>query len=197
MFRKFKHSINPMPTATACNHFKACTPYLLVLLLMSWTNQSLGITLKEGDIAPNWMLSNGSNKATMLYDTTNQGQRCVLIFWTTRCKTCKTFLPKINQLAKEIDLSSTVFYALNIWEGKDPSRYFLEQAPDLNLLLNADAVASRYGITSTPSIVVVEANRRISYLNLSPNKTLAIQDLQDHLTPSKHARTEDLTKNPR
>lgn len=170
------------------------TLHAVALLLIGWNNQSFGATLKEGDLAPNWMLSNANNQATTLYNSTSQGRRCVLIFWTARCQRCKTLLPQINELSKETDASNTVFYGLNIWEGKDPISYFAEQAPDVNLLLNADAVASRYGITTTPSIVVVENDRRISYLNFSFDRHVSIQELKDSLTQSIPANTQDPQK---
>jgi thiol-disulfide isomerase/thioredoxin len=174
---------------------KARTLWVISLFLIGWSSQGFGLTLKEGDFAPNWMLNDTSNQATMLYNTTSQGHRCVLVFWTTRCKSCSTLLPQINQLSKEAEFSNTVFYALNIWEGKDPSDYFFKQAPDLNLLLNADTVASRYGITTTPSIIVIDADRRISYLNMSPDKHESIQELREILTQSIHANDKNQITN--
>ena len=118
-------------------------------------------TLMAGDTAPNWMLRDAEGEAVLLYEEVDKKAVVVMFFWATWCQKCSDLLPELQKLAELSDPANTTFYALNIWEDKDPTEYLESRGITLPLLTKAESVAQRYGVGGTPSLIVIDSNRKI------------------------------------
>ena len=118
--------------------------------------------LTVGDTAPNWMLSNALGEPVLLYENADKGNISVMVFWATWCGKCKALLPRLQAITQQNQ--KVTVYALNVWEDKDPVDYFAEHQLQLTLLTKAEAVANRYHIVGTPSVIVIKPDRKITYM---------------------------------
>lgn len=134
----------------------------LLLLCASAVGHAERIGL--GDTAPNWMLSNMAGKQVSLYRDADQGRTTVMVFWSSWCQHCQQLLPRLSELQQRLEGAPVRIYALNIWEDGDPLAFMREHRLELELLPDADAVAKRYDIRSTPGLVVVGPQRKVLYL---------------------------------
>lgn len=135
---------------------------LCCLMLLLVTHTSLQAeTLNTGDTAPNWMLRDTKGEAVLLYEEIDKKAVVVMFFWATWCQKCSDLLPELQKLAESSDPANTAFYALNLWEDKDPAEHLESLGITLPLLIKAESVAQRYGVGGTPSLIVVDADRKI------------------------------------
>lgn len=118
-----------------------------------------------GELAPNWILPDLSGTQVSLYQEAEAGNTTVMFFWASWCNSCKALLPVIKQLDAAKGDKAVRFYLMNVWEDKDPV-VFLNQfeMQHLPVFLLAENVAQRYDIKITPGLVVVNAEKRISYV---------------------------------
>lgn len=92
----------------------------------------------------------------------DSGLRLVL-FWATWCPYCKALMPHLEQFRSSNLDRDIEFYALNIWEDGDPRAYVEKSNFNFRLILNADAVAERYGIKGTPGLMLVNERNEVVY----------------------------------
>jgi len=137
----------------------------LLLILFSLIGSHLshaGKPLEEGDLAPDWILSNSHNESISFYRDT-ASNNSVILFWATWCPYCKALMPELEKLRTEINDPSFKFFALNIWEDSDPIEFLKENNYGFTLILNADKVAKRYQVNGTPGLFVVDKDKKIIY----------------------------------
>ncbi|MEX1033775.1 MAG: TlpA disulfide reductase family protein [Cellvibrionaceae bacterium] len=122
-----------------------------------------GQALELGDTAPDWILSNSRGEHVSFYQD-SADRRAVLLFWATWCPFCAELMPELEKLRAQIESDGVRFYALNIWEDSDPLQHMQNNGFDFTLLLDADQVAKRYNVRSTPGVFVVNADKSIEYI---------------------------------
>ncbi len=132
----------------------------LLLFVMAATSATAQQTV------PDWTLESGRGES-LNFITHSAGRPAVLLFWATWCPYCRTLMPELDAVRAEFAADEVTFYALNIWETGDPAAYMREQGYGFELLLDADAVAAQYGVKGTPSVLVVDAARRVVYVRKS------------------------------
>lgn len=86
----------------------------------------------------------------------------VYLFWATWCPYCKALMPHLESLRLEFEGRVTVF-ALNFREDGDPMAFLEDNGLGFVLLPEADAVATAYGMRSTPGLVLVDGRGRIRF----------------------------------
>ncbi|ACR10948.1 TlpA family protein disulfide reductase [Teredinibacter turnerae] len=133
--------------------------------------------LQEGDVAPDWMMTDIEGHNYSLYQELDSGRQVVMVFWSTWCKFCKVMLPEMNLFKQSLDDDTRIF-ALNIWESGDPVAYFDTRNIDIPLMLRADDIADRYKIDSTPGLVFIGTDKRIRYIRSSREN---LSDTMRHL----------------
>ncbi len=148
---------------------QTCRSLLFLLVWMCFGGTAsvalAGEPLEVGDMAPDWILPNTAGDHISFYED-SQGKPAVLLFWATWCPYCREVMPELASLRAELDADAVKFYALNIWEDDDPAAYLERNSLPFDLLLKADMVAKRYGVQGTPGLMVIDANKTVSYIRL-------------------------------
>lgn len=170
----------------------------LALFLVSLSITSVAEpALKKGDETPNWMLQDTSGEWLWLYKVLPQHDATILFFWASWCEQCRGLLPKLQQLQN--DNPNIKVLALNVWETQDPSAYLGSLGITLTLLPKAESVAQRYQMAGTPSIVVINNQRQVLYVEQGANKdSKLLQSLAPFLnqTPSSSAKSSPAKGSP-
>ncbi|WP_054113777.1 TlpA family protein disulfide reductase [Marinagarivorans algicola] len=159
----------------------------LVLLLGLSMAGAAEPTLKKGDQTPNWMLRDTTGEWLWLYKVLPQYDATILFFWASWCEQCRGLLPKLQQLQN--DNANIKVLALNVWETQDPTAYLDSLGISLTLLPKAESVAQRYQMAGTPSIVVINNQRQVLYVEQGANKdSKLLQALSPFITPKNHTQ---------
>lgn len=137
----------------------------MLIIMLAWLPLSSHAAMppQSGDKAPDWILTDGEGHPVSLYRDSDDVQ-VVLVFWATWCPFCIELIPQLHALQTELADKPVKFYALNVWEDADPQQYLLSKAPNLHLLLKAEAVAQRYGVVGTPGLFVMDTEKNITYI---------------------------------
>lgn len=134
-----------------------------VCLVLFTVQVNAAMPPQSGEKAPDWILTGAQGKTISLYEDSAE-QPAVIVFWATWCPYCHELLPKIERLRQELAAEGVKFYALNVWEDSDPAAYMKKNQLGLELVLEADTVAQRYGVVGTPGLFVMSADKTITYI---------------------------------
>ncbi len=130
---------------------------------------------KVATIAEDWTLVDDSD-ASINYYTDSGNKVSVILFWATWCPYCRSLMPYIQELADEYKDNEVKFYALNVWEDRDPKRYFQKYGFTFHLMMRADLTAEDYGVKGTPALFVIDKSHRIIYVRKSGENDVAVKD---------------------
>ncbi len=119
--------------------------------------------VRLGEKAPAWSLKDADGRSVRSADL--QGHVVVLDFWNTTCYLCHNALPQLSELATELQSREpaplVTFLALNIWEQGDPAAYWKKYGWAHRMVPGADEVASAFGITGQPAVVVLDPDGKV------------------------------------
>jgi len=132
-----------------------------ILLSLLVTQTAIGGPLGPGDVAPNWVLMNQQGKPTSLYQIVDSGRPAVMVFCASWCDRCKQFVPRLRAITQSSGAETVM---LNVWDKNDAAKLIGHSQPGIDVMLHADTVARRFGIEMTPGVVVVNRQRRISFM---------------------------------
>lgn len=153
------------------HHLRAYPFAILTLLTIGLIGTATaGESFKRGDQAPDWILPNSEGEPVSFYQD-SADRPAVLLFWATWCPYCAELMPELDRLSKELANENVRFYALNIWEDGDPVAFMRDKDFDFTLLLDADSVAKRYEVRSTPGLFVVDKEKQFTYIRPTKNPT--------------------------
>lgn len=141
--------------------------FCAVLFAVTACTASAGEQVNQGDIAPNWILTDLQGQVSSLYEGAEQGKWTVMVFWASWCSKSEQLIPVIEQLNQEKGDSPVAFYLMNVWEDKDPAAVSEQQNYELPVVRQAEHLAKRYGVRITPGVVVISPDKRIHYLRQS------------------------------
>ena len=133
---------------------------LLLALILFYLVPATGIAA-EPQSAPDWTLSTPDGRAVNLAAEAEK-HTVVLFFWATWCPYCKALMPHLQSIRLEYKENVEVL-AVNIFEDADPVAFIANAGYDFTLLLEGDAVAEQYGVSGTPGVFIIDANRAVRF----------------------------------
>jgi thiol-disulfide isomerase/thioredoxin len=115
------------------------------------------------DVAPGaeaggWELTTSAGETIRLEEL--RGKVVVLDFFASWCPFCRTQLPMVSELARELEGRPVEFYGVNAWETGDALAFLEEIGAALPVFLEGDDLAERYRIASTATIVIISPEGR-------------------------------------
>ena len=128
-----------------------------------------------GKPAPDFTLKSTTGETVSLQDF--RGQVVVLDFWATWCGPCRMAMPSLQKVHEKYGGAGAVVLGLNCWENADPDKFMKDNKFTYATLLQADSVASAYGVSGIPTLVVVGKDGTIAGYEVGFRA-----DLEQHLS---------------
>lgn len=120
----------------------------------------------------------------------------ILDFWATWCGPCVKAMPIIEKVAEKYKDQGVLLFAVNIQEGDDQIRAFLEEAKlDLAVALDREATVARaYMANAIPQTVLVgkDGSVQVVKVGLSPNLAEALSEDLEALLAGQNLAAETL-----
>jgi peroxiredoxin len=130
-----------------------------------------------GTIAPDFTLSDLSGQAYRL--SSLKGKVVLLEFWATWCPPCQASAPELNRLVETFAGKEFVLLAVSVDEGSDAADKLREFGREKNALYpimhDSGKVADMYGISSIPSLFLIDREGVISAHHVGFNPSMAGQ----------------------
>ena len=135
----------------------------LFITLLTFTSANAA-PLNLGGTAENWSLETSEGE-TLDYYADSEGKVSVILFWATWCPYCATLMPHLEVVYRKYRSKGLKFYAISIQEDGaiDPAEYFKAKEYSYTLLTLGDLVAEDYGVRGTPSLYVVDKDKKVVY----------------------------------
>lgn len=127
---------------------------------------SLGVGVKEGELAPNFEVSTLTGERVQLSDF--RGQAVFLNFWASWCGPCRAEMPDIEAVLRKHEADGLVVLAMNNGEPFGPARNFIE---DLGVSLTAvgldpsQNVIGRYRVVAMPTSIFIDSEGVITRIH--------------------------------
>ena len=167
--------------------------FLILLILISSTFAEL----KVGDEAPTFFVRDLQEKNFFLSDTLKLGKPTVLSFFATWCGPCRLEMPVLDTLSQSY--KNINFYLVDVsglTQGKskmkeDPAKVkIMVESLGVTLQVLMDKygkVAEKYGVTSLPRLVVIDAKSIVHYIHdgYAPGDENKLKDVLDKLVDAK------------
>lgn len=129
-----------------------------------------------------------------------KGEKIVILdFWATWCGPCVRAMPIIEKVVSKYKDKGVELYAVNLQEGPDEIKTFLEdnKLPDVAVALDKDAKAARdYGANAIPQTVIIgkDGTVQVVKVGLLPNLEQALTKDIDALLEGKDLAAETLAE---
>lgn len=127
-----------------------------------------------------------------------RGQVVVLDFWATWCPPCVEGLPKVAEVASELEDEGVVFYAVNVGEDAKTVKKFLEDEElDVPVLMDPEgAVAGEYQANAIPQTVLIGKQGTVQavHVGLSGDVEETLRQQLAGLLEGKDLASEQLKK---
>lgn len=127
-------------------------------------NRDLLRPMRDGDVAPVVALPVVRDDGTLGAATplVTPGRAAVIEFWATWCGPCKQSLPVLERLRRELGDAPVDFVTVNLDDAAAARRYFTAQGYGLALRRDDDVVATQFGVTTIPHVVIVDVTGRVA-----------------------------------
>ena len=122
------------------------------------------LKVKVGDAAPEFALKDLDGKEVTLASL--RGKVVLLDFWATWCGPCKAAMPSIQKIHEDYKGKDVVVLGVNAMEPGDGSKardYVLSKKYTYGCLLKGDQLASAYGVTGIPTLVIVGKDGKVAF----------------------------------
>jgi thiol-disulfide isomerase/thioredoxin len=87
-----------------------------------------------------------------------QGKVVLLDFWATWCGPCKMAMPGVQRISEKFAGRPVAVVGANCWEKSDPAAFMKSNGYTYELMLNADDLAKKYGVSGIPTFVILSPN---------------------------------------
>lgn len=116
--------------------------------------------------APDFTLKDLNSKNISL--SSLRGKVVVLDFWATWCPPCRMSMPLLDKFYTGSKPKNVIVYGVNVFEHTAPSpdglkAFLTQQNVHFPVLLGTQDVASAYGVSSIPNLVVIDKQGKIAY----------------------------------
>lgn len=151
--------------------------YLFMLNWLSYSNAEKH--LKE--ISPNFTMTDiETDSKFVLYDINSKVT--VLDFWNKSCSPCYKQFPELQNLTNYFSNKDVIIYAVHINRNDESvndfiRNFFTKKSYTFHNVTIDDSIAKKIGITSTPTIVVLDSLKRVIFKgSLSEHNSAIIVD---------------------
>lgn len=119
------------------------------------------VMIAAGSTAPDWTLHDPLGASVALSEM--RGKVVLLDFWGTWCKPCVLALPEVQRLHQDYRDRGVEVVGVNIEHrvGADPAAMMKRKGATYRLALDGKAVVEAYGITTFPSVVVIDREGKV------------------------------------
>ncbi len=136
-----------------------------------------------GNLAPDLNFANLDGQVVNLGTVCGQNKLTVLLFWRSTCSHCKEFEPVLMEIYKKYHPLGVEVYALSSDRNEETLRYALQNQPTpwINVFIpkeQRDYIAQQFPTPSTPTLIVLDKNRRVVTRVLSRDNLEAYFDEQ-------------------
>ncbi|MCB1555583.1 MAG: TlpA family protein disulfide reductase [Xanthomonadales bacterium] len=134
----------------------------LLLLLCVTGSATAGIAV--GEPMPAWQ-AHDAQGAPFEFVSGARERPVVVVFWATYCHYCKQLMTELSKLTDEMGAKRPDVYAVAVYEhpGADPIAALRQRGHDFTPVLEADAVAQRFGVQGTPALYFVDRSGKVRY----------------------------------
>jgi cytochrome c biogenesis protein CcmG/thiol:disulfide interchange protein DsbE len=158
-----------LPRLQSRRSFHATTIALGVAVLAGFTllpRLARPFNAMVGKPAPDFMLEavgpeNHGDRVTL---SSLRGKAVVLAFWASWCGPCRAEAPSLDRLSRRLADQNVVVLGVNTSDTRPSAQQFAKAARlSYPLVFDADGeVASAYGVSSLPTLVVVDKDGRVA-----------------------------------
>jgi peroxiredoxin len=138
-------------------------------LLDTQTEPELQVGVDEGQLARDFSGHSPAGELLRLSDL--RGRPVVVNFWATWCAACASELPDLRDLQAELRHQGLAVLAVNVGEGSDRARSFLDrfELNDIRAVLDPTlVVADAYGVRGMPQSVFIDAEGIVRGVYVGP-----------------------------
>ena len=127
---------------------------------------ALNVSVKQGDLAPNFELSTLTGERVQLADF--RGQAIFLNFWASWCGPCRAEMPDIDAVLRKYEDDGLIVLAVNNGEPFGPAKQFID---DLQVNLTvvgldpSQEIIGRYRIVAMPTSIFIDENGVITRIH--------------------------------
>lgn len=89
-------------------------------------------------------------------------QTTVLFFWASWCPYCKALMPHLHSVRLEYGNDVRIF-AIHFRDDAEGAAYVAEMGYDFTVIPEGDNIAKRYGVHSTPGLVIPDEKLEIRF----------------------------------
>ena len=117
--------------------------------------------LANAQTAPDFATVAADGSTIKLSDEVGE-QTTVLFFWASWCPYCKALMPHLQSLRLEHGDDVRIL-AIHFRDDAEGAGYIDEMGYDFTVIPEGDTIAKRYGVHSTPGLVVPDADLAIRF----------------------------------
>ena len=126
--------------------------------------------ISVGSLAPEWTLPLYNKKENITLRNF-KGKVVLLDFWIKNCGPCIKSIPDLNALQQKFKNVKFEILGINSYDPKEDIIWFCNKnKPKYKNLMQGKEIAVKYGVTSFPTVILIDKNGKILYSGNSLEK---------------------------
>lgn len=133
----------------------------IILIVLVCATGCTGQSSGPGPLASDFTLPSLDGKNISLSDL--KGQKVLLDFWATWCPPCRSEMPGMNDIVRDLKEKGVLLLNISTDQGMSAVKRFIKQNGFANLTVLHDdqGIAGEYGVTAIPTKVLIDEDGRI------------------------------------